>query len=385
MGNSNSKKGGSSSNSDSDDKKQLIDKLDSIVSHYIVTMNFQNMKKLYDKDYCNKLTDITSRIISGYYSDVDLLKIENHIENETQEKKVIPLSQEEKKITCIEIAKFYVKIAHLYSAIVTTINPKYTYKDSLGNLVTIPFDKKETIPKDSTIERIDSGLCDSRIQTLSQLHLEEPTESNCQANLYKKDSTNSINDEPGIPELLQLYYDSGYDSKTGSFSEMSEETKNEFNKDLQVFYKIFSQEENVPDNIKSFSDIPLRKYGSKIDCSLLRKERKHVSNELIAEYAENLRKMMQSVNEKQKLLLSILSQVFVFEGDKVRIHPELTQELLTQLISETRGIIVELYLKCEADYKEGLQLYEAIIESIVFKTTEKQIQNLEQEKEKLLG
>ena len=382
MGNTNSyiSKGGSN---ESDERKQIVEKLDSIVSHYIVTMDFQNMKKLYDKEYCNQLTHVTSRILSGYYSDVELKKIEDRVENGLQKESDSSLIPEEKQTICIEIAKFYVKIAHLYSAIVTTINPKYSYKDSLGTLVTVPFDKKNEIPKDSTIVRIDSGLCDSRIKTLNQLNLEHPTESNCKANIYKKEVGNSVNDEPGIPELEELYYDYGYDVKTGSFSEMSPETKEEFINDLQVFYKIFTQEETFPETVKSFSDIPLKNYGSKIDCSILRKERKHASNELIVEYAENLRKMMQSVNEKQKLLLSILSQIFIFEGEKVRIHPDLTVDLLNELISESRGIIVELYLKCESDFKEGMQLYQAIIESVVFKTTEKQIANLEKEKDNL--
>ena len=33
------------------------------------------------------------------------------------------------------IAKFYIKIAHLFAAIVTTINPIYVYKDQEGNTV----------------------------------------------------------------------------------------------------------------------------------------------------------------------------------------------------------------------------------------------------------
>ena len=34
-----------------------------------------------------------------------------------------------KKRMCIGIAKFYVKIAHLFAAIAMTINPRYTYTD----------------------------------------------------------------------------------------------------------------------------------------------------------------------------------------------------------------------------------------------------------------
>ena len=39
-----------------------------------------------------------------------------------------------KKRLCESIATFYVKISHIFAAIVTTINPSYIYKDENGKL-----------------------------------------------------------------------------------------------------------------------------------------------------------------------------------------------------------------------------------------------------------
>jgi hypothetical protein len=40
-----------------------------------------------------------------------------------------------KKRVCIGIAKFYIKIAHIFSAIMMTINPVYSYKDTTGQKI----------------------------------------------------------------------------------------------------------------------------------------------------------------------------------------------------------------------------------------------------------
>ena len=54
-----------------------------------------------------------------------------------------------KKRVCIGIAKFYVKIAHLFAGIVMTINPTYIYKDETGNIIKTELLDKDKIPKNT--------------------------------------------------------------------------------------------------------------------------------------------------------------------------------------------------------------------------------------------
>ena len=42
------------------------DNIDSIASHYILTMDFDSLRKLYQKEYCDELLGLTSAIISRY-------------------------------------------------------------------------------------------------------------------------------------------------------------------------------------------------------------------------------------------------------------------------------------------------------------------------------
>ena len=57
--------------------------------------------------------------------------------NKDDLEKIDVKSHVKKKRMCIGIAKFYIKIAHLFAAIAMTINPRYTYIDSNGEKQTV--------------------------------------------------------------------------------------------------------------------------------------------------------------------------------------------------------------------------------------------------------
>jgi hypothetical protein len=352
------------------EKESLLERLDYIVSHYILTLDFDSLKKLYDKNYCNKLVSITSDIFHKYFTDLEIERISKHRLNEVKETKLDE---------CKKIAAFYIKIAHLFAAIVITINPEYAYSSDSGNLI------KNKIPNGSKIKISRSNFCGKRINILKKgAEKENPF---CYFNLMENSDIKTFNEEPGIPELMHLYYDDGFDYKSGNFSYMSEDSKEQFRKDLHAFYREFTGENNVPSNITKFSDIKLRNYGNiNSNCS---NEKFQMDKTLFADYAKNLKRMIISAKEKQEQLLQIINKLFIShensDGNQyIRIHPDLTDQDLQKIIEKTRELIVELYLKCESDFTNGLQLYEAIIESRIFQTTQMQINTLKQSQEKFV-
>ena len=52
--------------------KPMSQILDYIATHYILTMDFKSLRKLYDKEYCDKLVILTSDIIERYYTDIEI-------------------------------------------------------------------------------------------------------------------------------------------------------------------------------------------------------------------------------------------------------------------------------------------------------------------------
>jgi hypothetical protein len=401
--------------------KSISQILDYIATHYILTMDFQSLRKLYDKEYCDKLVILTSDIIKRYFTDLEVTYLAQRIKegveiNELNKDNIIFFNKEKlndfdihnsikKKRICISIAKFYIKIAHLFSAIVTTINPIYAYKDEDGNIVKVNLFEKGKMPKNIKHSIYKLNICENRINILqgnqSYDNLTENEEINihpkvCDINLNYNGELKSLEDEPGIPELEELYYDDNYDYHTGKFTGMSTETKKVFEEDLKIFYNVFTDGKEFPDNIKKFSDIKLRDYSSSKSCSeespiLNTKVKGKLTNKLFSDYAENIKNMIKRAKKGQESLLDILNNLFVYTIDpqtnkkQIRVNPELTESKLQELVIETRAIIIKLYLTCEVDFVNGLKLYEAIVEEKILETAQNQIKSLEKLSEKLIS
>jgi hypothetical protein len=361
----------------------LIDTLDFIACNYIFTLNYENMKKLYDKNYCDKLVVLTSDIINNYYNEIEVNQLsdrisfgENFLHKPKQEKIIYyqksDITDNSKQSNCNKIAKFYVKIGHLFSAILTTISPEYIYKDpKTGKITKKTLQQKKDIPPGVKPQIVSNSLCTKRLNLLLQNQIKNPLNKDN----YKQ--TDTLSEENGIPELMNLYLDSNYDFSTGLFTSMSPETELKYHKDLTDFYTSFTQEDIMPDTIKSFSDIKLKDNFKKYDITI---EDYQLSNKsLIQKYAENIKNMIQRIDFIQQKLLDILNQVFIINEheDNIRISHLLTETKLQQFIEECRENIVELYIHCEEDFVEGINIYEAIIEDILLKTTISQISSLQ--------
>ena len=98
----------------------------------------------------------------------------------------------------------------------------------------------------------------------------------------------TLDKEPGIPELKMLYYDNNYNYETGEFGEMSQETAVRFKDDLKRFYTTFTGETEIPEGINDFSSVKLRYYR---DCCA---NEIHIQedDDLFVLYAKHLNQMM---------------------------------------------------------------------------------------------
>jgi hypothetical protein len=436
--------------------------MDYIATYYILTMDFNSLRKLYEKEYCDKLVILTSEIIEKYFTNMEITYLAEDIKNNDNEKKGLVLQKDKviflnkdklneidiqdpikKKHVCNGIAKFYIKIAHVFATILTTINPVYIYKDEEGNTVKANVYNKSKIPKDVQPEIYKLNICDNRINALKRdLNLEAGQEDPvtihpkiCSFNVKKNEhpyldkeregikeldkgsgssssssetsselDTNlnaesnpekTLEDEAGIPELMELYYDDNYDYETGKFSGMSEKTRQQFEENLSYFYKIFTDGKDKPENVKKFSDIKLRDYHNQPECqgptpafeSVIKGT---LTDELFKRYAENIKIMIQETNKNQEKLLKVLNKVFAYTNDPqtnkkiIRINPLLTENSLQEVVIETREIVVKLYLTCESDFTKGVKIYEALVEKMILETAQKQIKTLNQMSDKLV-
>jgi hypothetical protein len=383
---------------------------------------------------------LTSDIIERYFTDIQITYLAENIKNgqgEAEKGEAEPEKLEKDKIiffdkdkllnldiknptkkrrVCLGIAKFYIKIAHVFATILTTINPVYVYKDEDGKTIKADIYNRNKIPKGTEVDILKLNICDNRIAALqrdSNVNFSDDLENDteikihpkmCSFNLKAKkyndddgDLFKDLDDEPGIPELMELYYDDDYDYETGKFKGMKPETQLIFNENLQSFYSVFAETNGLPmpENIKKFSDIKLKDYNKKSKCRGKNAPydssvRGTLEDDLFKQYAENLKQMLKKANSNQELLLDVLNKLFVYMTDPqtkkkiIRINPELSEELLQEVIIETRAIIINLYLTCETDFANGIKIYEAIVDKKIIETAKSQIQTMENSREKLV-
>ena len=414
-----------STNSNKSAEKEFnnfYDVIDYIATYYILTMDFKSLSKLSEKAYCDKLVVLTSDIIERYFNDMEITYLAQRIKggvevNDLSKEKVIFINKDnlesldisndaqkgiKKKRVCIGIAKFYVKVAHIFAAIIMTINPVYTYKDATGQTVKTGMLEKDKIPKNVNRKLYKLNICDNRIRALKKGEIIDDITGNvtlqpkvCDMNVNKNGLDKTLADEPGITELMRLYLDDNYDYSNGNFTGMTDSTKSDFMKDLKLFYTAFTGNETMPSEITKFSDIKLRDYNKKPGCQgtppvLKSKYILSQKDKLFVDYAQNTNKMIQTAADNQSKLLSVINELFTYvidpySGKKViRINPKLNDELLQKSVEKTRRFIVDLYIKCETDYVNGIKLYEAIVESKILETTQKQIDNLKNEAKKII-
>lgn len=308
------------------------------------------------------------------------------------------------KKKCNEIAKFYVLFAHLFSCIVSTINPSFEIGASSS-------DKK------SAADSLD--FCSSRLNLLINGELVENSEGDitikpniCKTNVSDSGSALRLVDLPGIKALLKLFKNGGDDSA----------------EDVKYLYKAFTGKD-APSDV-NIEHIPLQVYSKDVECigsgsssgsssSSSRSESQYqggafneyqddnyrypdrderdirnlnvdvrrgiyltgvignpTKEKLFSDYINNIKFMIQKSEKNRSLLLEILSEMFTYTHDSdgeisgVIINPSLTYKELQSLVRRTRKIIIKLYTECEEDYNEGLDIFFALIqEKILSKLT----------------
>lgn len=385
-----------------------------IASNYIFTSNFKDMKNLGDVKYCNNLVILTSRIIEENLNDLDIEYLSQRIKDgvaidEMGKEKVIYLKKDDipkldvknetqKRRLCVGIAKFYVKVAHIFASILKTINPTISYVDNEGNTGETSLMDKHKIPEDAETKMNTVSLCSKRLDTLvnnNNYDLKNSTEivvSPDYCNMNSGDDSVNLLQEPGMVELEKLYNDK-YDYDTGKYVGMSDKMKNKYNRDLEIFYKAFSDNSEPfdPKKIKKFSDIKLREHHKKKGCSdgesgeYKKKYKGEFKDKLFGDYAKHIKKMMDNTQNNQDKLLSVIDRLFVFvnvtddsKPDKkvIMINHALTESKLQEVVEDARSIIMNLYITCEKDFLKGLEIFEAIVEKQISDTTMERINNL---------
>lgn len=393
MGNSSS-----STNEKSVTNTPLTTTIDEIAAEYAFSLNISTLSKLASpeyQDYCNRLTFVTRDLLENQVTSIQLKQITDRIQNGSSSvvfvtpenskniKSIMTTSGESGRESsgtqnapqCSSIARFYIKIAHLYAAIVRTLNPLYRPKNISGSNLpeSVESNTLKGSHKRTLLELIDgkehhnldnyvavslsANFCDTRISNLTgnndffqdgkfsqdknyQLYPEF-----CRANDVSLESRGGMHS--GLKELSALY-----DEKLG-INDVPETKARELE---TLFHAIDTNNQEVIDKCKNGSLKPTAIDGD--------------SDKLLNAYATHIENMKKGKTENLRSIMGVLDKLFMkrivqdSEGSndtRIVIHPELTETILDGIIVETRKDIAEMYRFCETAYIEGIHIFEKIL------------------------
>ena len=169
-----------------DTKNSLLKKMDIIAANYITTLNIDEMTNLIDREKCANIEIFTKSEFEKKFSFVDvqyLRQRQEHgvVKNRVDNAEVIVIPKKEdlrpreltkKHRLCEGIAKYYIKLAQVYSSIVKTLNPVYASdvnEIDIFDLYNVGINDLEENDKINNNPKKFDNLCDKRIRLLFQI------------------------------------------------------------------------------------------------------------------------------------------------------------------------------------------------------------------------
>jgi len=364
------------------EKRDFGSVVDFIATDYILSSNSDDLKKLTNVEHCNEVIIMSSKIFKKKlkHKEVEYLHnrtIDGKTLGEMKKEKVSILSKDTDKLKninkermCIGIAKFYIKIAHIFSAIMKTLNPIYI--DENGNKVKVSIDDDGVLNKKIKGQIIHSdGICNRRLHILTngdnKLKYEE---FSANPQICAPSRWNTLSDESGIQELEHLYNDV-YNYENGTFYEKSETSRKKYLKDLKEIYEGFTNKKIKKinhdhlidvsgDRIENMGNIMLRKFNT-TECKPITGAVNR--NLFLKNYTNNIIDFMKKTQYHNKKLLSVIDSLFFIKINKktnekkVIINNTLTHDKLDELNEKTKDIVKAMYIDCEKKFNNGIELY----------------------------
>ena len=408
-------------NNSNHDNESLLKEIDEIATKYIFKQNMVDMLRFSDKEYRENFVILTCHILEKKLSNVHIDALKDRVLNSERNRKntnygeilyfselekLKPLLSDEnaKKKALLFISKFYIKVFTLFGSIVSVIDPQYIYIDENGEEKFFhlkDFDDLKMIDTNTNKLRVyhlenPLTLIKRRLSILkNKMEQQEngdyivinPGEELCKMNISENNNSNSyyLSNEIGIKELDSLYYDL-YDEHAATWSGRSSEMEEQYERDVTLFYQIFTGKKDKPSSVKSFGDIEMLDFHNLKRCKnndyfedlLVSK-----NDELFQKYLTKIEEIQEGTRSYKKQLLYILKSLFSKkyltenpEEYEYTIHPELNMDTLLEKQKQLKNCIVQMYSSCERNFIEALLLYEKMYENKHGELVEAQINNI---------
>ena len=360
MGNAKSKSGNS----------ETINEINQIATDYI--LENPDMDFFLDPKYCSELNILTKKAFDKNFtlSEVETLgkgiKVKEKIYSISKsawnkERLVDPVRKE---YICEQLSKFYVKIAHVFAAIVDTIKPVSSSQNpSYKKLMSWTPTTFREIPNDNfclnRLNNLESAIKESR----------KPAAQTICKELKDKSGNQSIekwNHEIGSKTFTDLFKWEDpitkqilYENSIQLFRE------NLTGKKGKCAYRTKTYNENKNKRSSTKNDILYKDYCSTKLCNDLNNKIRYTcidKTKLGIKYKQHIEDMRKRYHKNLESLYSFIKDIFEQKNNRWIIKSSLTEQTLDIMIPKIRATIAKCYFDCNNDYIKGLKIYTSVYE-----------------------
>ena len=275
-----------------------------IMATYFITSQQSKDNNLSDANYCNNLVEWLSNIIHDGTTSAQIMVISAN---------KFPSSEPgTKRIDCEKLAKYYIRIAQVYNAILGAIQPMFKYETPSGGFTQLLTAKQSLNPTaygakvGAKAITVLNNPCSKRIRTLlgESDTIKDMTGINPSYCSVNKD-TLYLNSIPGMEYLELLYKDKEKEEDKDyplrpAFASMSENASKEYKEVVDEFHLAYTEDPVRDSSVDSFGKIKLKNYELDPGCVIGQNRSKDPSEEWFKLF-QNITEGMESKSQDWKV------------------------------------------------------------------------------------
>jgi len=353
------------------ERSETMDNINMIAANYI--LKNRDMDLLLDQTYCNQLHVITKKAFDKNFtlSEVELMnkhginakeKIYSVSSDSWAKNQVDAVRKDE---ICSQLSTFYVKIAHIFAAIVDTIKP---VPSSDG-----PSYKK--LPRTSSKTFIDlpnDNFCLNRLNNLESVLNERNTaDKTICKQIMGKDNKSVLKwkHEIGSKSLTELFeWEKDKNDLYENSIKLFRENLTGKNSSCSNRTKIYKENKGKTSGVAS--TIHYKDYCSTRLCDKLNENLQYTcidKTQLGVKYKQHIEQMRKRYHKNLDKLYAFIIDIFELQADIWVIKASLTDAKLDVMIPKVRDTIAKCYFDCNNDYIKGLKIYTSVYEYYLIK------------------
>jgi len=331
----------------------IEDKIKIIATQFILTQDYESMRNMAtNTSYCNQIQQLANTLIKQNMKPDEITRFAEQIRQPSQPPQQQRSAAEAQKQDCLALANYFTLLAHLFSAIMTTVNPMFYYTNEQGKTQRSTLYNKQNLPNNAKYV-VEGSFCTRRIDGLTNDNFTKSTTNYdervsatdniiltpqllCNQLEEEQKDPRNFNAEIGLADLDKLYFSEQDNYNNNNYNSNFYNNRNNNNStpeqraDVLQLYTAITGETVLPNNIQKFADLDFSRSSNldvwrkdicvnKVDKSTMfsvdndddaMKSQDTDTQNLFVSYGKHIKEMLMFNSKQKEILLKIIDQLF---------------------------------------------------------------------------